>query len=619
LEMYLSYLPYGGNVEGVKAASHLYFGRPPSKLSLAQSTLLTVIPNRPNSLRLDTRKHHARAARDRWLHRFEADQTFSSPQIQAALSEPIEAHRRQLVPKAPHLSQRLVHRTPTGRQTATLSPTLQARCERLLSNYVHRNRFKGISNGALIVIDNQTSAVKAYVGSADFHDVAAAGQVDGVRAIRSPGSALKPVAYAMAFDQGIYTPASRLLDVPTDWEGYSPTNYDEQYRGPVSLAYALRHSLNITAVHTLERVGYARFLDLMADAGFETIRRQRDELGLSVILGGCGVTLEELTRLFTAFARGGVLYPLAYTEADLAAPRKGVRLFSEGAAWLIGHILSGIERPDLPNDVIPSTGRSKIAWKTGTSYGHRDAWSVGFTPRYTVGVWMGNFDGRGAPELSGTGMAVPLLFEVFGALEAGAEGDAVTEFAQPHSVRQRPVCLETGDLPSEECTHVGMSYFLADISPRSVCTQAQSIYISTDSSLQYCTGCLPESGYLKASYPIYPPALTLWYESNDLPYPHPPPHNPACEATFDGPGPDINSPSEDFEYLVEAGSGQEILLQAASDTRVNRHYWYVNDRFVQSCAPGEKVFFPARPGRLKVSCMDDKGRSAMVEILVKTY
>ena len=370
LEMYLSYLPYGGNVEGVKASSFIYFDRPPSSLSLAQSVLMTVIPNRPNSLRLDTRKDKAREARNKWLKRFREDKIFPDNRIRIALYEPIESRRHQLIPKVPHLSRRLVDQEPAPEIRTTIVPEVQATAERLLDNYVRRVRAKGISNGAVLVVDNRTSAVLAYCGSADFFDHASAGQVDGVRAIRSPGSTLKPAVYAMAMDKGIYTPDSRMLDVPSTWNGYSPDNYDETFRGPVNLAYALRHSLNITAVRALHEAGYEDFLDLLQDAGFETIRKQREKLGLSVILGGCGVTLEELVRLFTAFSQKGIARPLAFVPEDTLS--EGKRLFSPAAAWMIGDILSGIERARLaePTDHLHGTRSGRLEnrnelWKAG--------------------------------------------------------------------------------------------------------------------------------------------------------------------------------------------------------------------------------------------------------------
>lgn len=644
LEMYLSYLPYGGNIEGVKAASYIYFGRPPSKLSLAQAILLTVIPNRPNSLRLDTRRDQALRERDRWLQYFKDEEIFPEDDIQVAMAEPIVAKRRDLLPTAPQFSRRVAQlhaRNPSATTEVlhtTLDPEIQATTSRLLGNYVRRARSKGISNGAVLVVDNSNSEVLAYCGSADFFDEESAGQVDGVQAIRSPGSALKPVVYAMAFDKGILTPDKRMLDIPRTWNGYSPRNFDEQFRGPVSVAFALRHSLNVTAVQALHEVGFDHFMDAMEVAGMESLKKQREDLGLSTILGGCGVTLEEMVRLFSAFARDGRLKSLKF-ESDAPSSSKdgaeeedktelekngqddlesfqGIPLFSEGAAWMIWDILSGIQRPDLPTSLVGSTNRSKIAWKTGTSYGRRDAWSIGFTPRYTIGVWIGNFNGKGVPDLTGTSMAVPLLFDLFGAIEAGKKP---LTFYRPLSVELRTICSETGELPSEKCDHTQEGYFLKNRSFRSECKQDEELYINADSTLQFCTGCLPQSGYEKASYPIYPGELSLWYENNGVPYRKPPPHNPNCEATFDGPGPAINSPLEDYEYLLEGGVGQEILLQAAVDTRTNRHYWYVNGEFFRSSTPGEKVFYPARQGKLKVTCMDDKGRSSEVEVVVKEY
>jgi penicillin-binding protein 1C len=616
LEMYLSYLPYGGNIEGVKAASYIYYDRPPEALSLSQATLLTVIPNRPNSLRLDQRQDLAKEARDKWLRRFRDRKVFPASQVSAALNEPIEAFRHAVPLKAPHLSRRLAANFPFPEVRSSIDPEIQLTAERLLANYVRRLRSKGITNGSLIVLDNQNSAVLAYCGSADYADAEAAGQVDGVQAIRSPGSTLKPAVYALAFDRGIYVPDTRVLDVPRSWNGYAPRNYDETFQGPMSVSRALRHSINTTAVQALVEVGFERFADVLEASGMKTVKKQREDLGLSIVLGGCGVTLEELTRLFSTFAREGRVHPLAYTTTEASLHRPGRRLFSPEAAWLIADILSGVERPDLPLNAIAASTRGRIAWKTGTSYGRRDAWSVGFTPRYTVGVWIGNFDGRGVADLSGATVAGPLLFELLNALEAGK---TKREFERPLQVMQREICTETGMLPSPNCTHRGQGYYIRDVSPRTVCDQERELYLSADSSMQYCTGCLPATGFIRAHYSVYPAELTLWYENNGVAYPQPPPHNPECTVTFDGPGPQIISPSADLEYLVEEGSGQELLLQAASDARTTRHYWYIDGKFHRSARPGEKVFFAPRAGTIQVSCMDDNGRRAEVKITVKLY
>lgn len=617
LELYLSYLPYGGNVEGVKAASYLYFDRPPAQLSLAQATLLTVVPNRPNSLRVDRFSEAAQGARDKWLRNFKARKVFPDDQVAAALAEPVPAERFEIVPKAPHFSWRMGQRYPGNLVQTTLDPEIQNTVEQLLEAYVNKARTMGVSNGAVLVVDNANSEVVAYCGSADFFDVFNSGQVDGVRAVRSPGSTLKPGVYAMAFDQGLITPHSRLLDVPTVFGGgYAPENYDMNYYGAVPADEALRNSLNLPVVRLLRDLGLDRYLDLMDDAGFEAVKRKRKDLGLSVILGGCGVSLEELTRFYSSFARGGKMFPLAYTLGEAAGQRSGVQLFSEGSAFLIGDILSGIERPDLPKFLVESTTRARVAWKTGTSFGRRDAWSVGFSPRYTIGVWMGNFSGEGVPELSGAKVAVPLLFELFNALDRDWNERS---FDQPGTVWSRLVCSETGELPSDACEHLVKGKYLRGVSPRRVCSHVRTFFISADSSMHYCTECLPDSGFVRASYPVYPPELRLFWSSNDVGFKAPPPHNPNCTGVFDGKGPQIVSPTPEYEYFLEQGSEQEILLQAASAAGVDQHHWYVNGRFVGTVEAGEKVFFRPDGGMNTVACVDDLGRRTGVEIKVKFY
>lgn len=618
LAMYLSYLPYGGNIEGVHAASYLFFDRPPAKLSLSQAILLAIVPNRPNSLRLDLHPEVALAARNRWIDRFEAIGTFPADQLAAAREEGLPGQRYSFDVRAPHFSYRMAERLAPSQYESytTLRPSIQQQTERLLKNHTTRLRSMGVSNGAVLIIDNHDNSVVAYCGSADFNDVASQGQVDGIRAVRSPGSTLKPAAYALAFDRGLITPQSMLLDLPTNYQGFRPENYDLEFHGQTTVEFALTHSLNIPPVRLLQELTLDPFLDLMESAGFETLRQKREELGLSVILGGCGVTLEELTRFYSNFARKGQLFPLAYTRQDLAAQPPSVALFSESSAFLIAEILSDLERPDLPQRFIAESRLPEVAWKTGTSYGRRDAWSIGFSPRYTVGVWMGNFDGKGIPELSGTNTAVPLLLDIFNAIDY----DRVEKgFPQPHGIGQRKVCSETGMLPGAFCTRLTQDYFLRGISSLQPCDLYESLLVSEDLSLQYCPVCLPDSGYVREPYPLFPPELALWYEAQAFPYKRPPPHNPTCEGKFSGEGPAILSPSPDLEYYVEKGSEQQILLQAASEATVTRQYWYVNDRLVGETAANGKVFIHPGPGRLRIICMDDKGRKSQTEVVVKIY
>ncbi len=616
LEMYLSYLPYGGNVEGVHSAAYIYFNRPPEQLSLSQAILLAVIPNRPNSLRLDRKVLAARAARDKWIRRFTEQAVFEKQLLAAALHEPIPSERLSLWPKTPHLCQYLQQQQPQQEIIhSTIQPAVQQKAQNLLAQHIKRFRHLDISNGAVLVIDNQNHSVAGYCGSADFYDSGAQGQVDGVRAVRSPGSTLKPGVYAMGFDQGLITPSMKLLDVPTNYQGFTPENYDRLFRGEVTVTTALSYSLNLPVVRLLAEIGLDPYLDLATTAGFRTIARQREGLGLSVILGGCGVTLKELTHFYTVFSHGGQQYPLRWTrEAPLQ--EEGVSLFSEEATFLIANILSGLERPDIPQRYLADSKLPKVAWKTGTSYGRRDAWSIGFSPRYTIGVWVGNFSGKGVPELTGSDMAVPLLLDIFTALEYG---NGSKWFGKPPGLQSREVCPESGLLPGPHCTHLRKDVYLTGVSPLNSCNRHQELLVDSSESIQYCPHCLPQIGFKKAIYPNPPPELMLWMANQDNTSPSAPPHNPACEAHFSSVGPKITSPSEDFEYLIERGNEQEVLLQAATPSDVSKLYWYVNGSFLKAVAPKEKVFFLPPKGNLEVVCMDDKGRKSQVVVKVSYF
>ncbi|MEO1449198.1 MAG: penicillin-binding protein 1C, partial [Bacteroidota bacterium] len=475
LERYLSYLPYGGNIEGVHAAARLYFDRPPSQLSLSQAILLAVIPNRPNSLRPDRATEAARAMRDRWIERYAANDIFAEHLLQAAKVEPIHAARQQLVPQTPHFCYAVRDQFPSETELyTTLDPVIQRRMETLLAQHTRRVRQRQVGNGAVLVLENKTGGIVAYAGSAGFNEDEYLGQIDGVQAVRSPGSTLKPLLYAMAMDQGRVTPQTPMVDVPTLYRGFAPENYDEAFRGQVSLRTALSYSLNIPPVRLLEEVGVEPFVDLLAEHGFETVRRQREGLGLSVVLGGCGSTLLELTRFYASFAHEGRYQQLRWTRDQHLSPDTA-QVFTPESAWMIADILSGLERPDLPQQHLDGSSLPRIAWKTGTSYGRRDAWSIGFSPRYTVGVWMGNFDGSSVPELSGTATAVPLLVDLFRALHSGK---TKIWFDEPHELGQRDICAESGLLPGPHCHQIVRDYHIPGRSTVARCNIHREMYIS---------------------------------------------------------------------------------------------------------------------------------------------
>jgi penicillin-binding protein 1C len=614
LQMYLNLVPYGGNIEGIKAASLLYFGKAPQLLSLAEITALTVVPNRPSSLRPGTRNDALKTARNQWLRRFEEDGLFEKSIIRDALDEPLVIRRLAAPAAAPHFALRLKKDFPELPVIQTnLKMQTQQQIEVQVKNYVNRLHGMNIHNAAVMVINNETMAVEAYVGSADFNNPFDGGQVDGIRAVRSPGSTLKPLLYATAFDKGILTPKSILNDVPSNFGGYEPENFDQHFNGPVTTEFALANSLNIPAVKVLREVTTPVLIDKLRKAGFKTIDKQSKDLGLSMILGGCGVTLEELTRLFSAFSNEGELRPLSYLTVN-SRRRKGQAIISKEGAYLITNILTQVTRPDLPTNFDNTYHLPKIAWKTGTSYGKRDAWSVGYNRRYTIGVWVGNFSGEGVPELSGANIATPLLFSIFNALDYNSPKGW---YKIPENISMRKVCAASGDIPSDFCDHQITDDYIMGVSAYKKCGHKRWVFTDLLGKMSYCTYCLPEKNVEKRAYPNLAPELIAYYEVQKLPYEKLPPHNPYCERVFHEGAPLIVSPNDGSEYYIRKDEPQQIQLACQAAIDVQEVFWYVNDKLVRKNSPHEATFFSPPPGRVKISCSDDKGRNSNIWITVK--
>ncbi|OQX99780.1 MAG: penicillin-binding protein 1C [Bacteroidetes bacterium 4572_117] len=613
LQMYLNLAPYGGNIEGVKAASLLYFEKAPNHLSLAELTALSIIPNKPNSLTIGNDNEKIVQMRDKWLKRFEKADLFPHQDIKDALNEPLTAKRHDAPKKVQHFSRRMKNIYPEKANIYTqLDIKKQLKIEALVKNYINRLYSRNIKNAAVLVIDNNKNSVISYVGSADFHNTEDAGQVDGVKAIRSPGSTLKPLLYALAFDEGIISPKFRITDVPVNYSGYEPHNYDSEYHGFVSVIYALTNSLNVVAVKILNQYKINKFINHLKDLNFKQITKDEKKLGLSVILGGCGVTLEELTGLYHAFANNGVFTEFNLLQDDTL--NSGFSIISQAAGYMLTDILTHVTRPDLPLEWQNSADLPKVAWKTGTSYGRKDAWSIGYNRNYTIGVWVGNFSAEGVQGLSGAETAAPLLFEIFNTIDYKSDAEW---YDMPDNYDIRLVCSETGLVPNSFCTNLVNDAYIKNVSSNKRCQHLRKVYISADSSISYCTSCIPESGYIKALYPNYPAEMISYYESNQLKYLKIPPHNPNCERIFAENKPEITSPVNNVEYFIDRADTTEILLSCNAANDVDKVYWYINDKFYKLAEPIQKVFFKPGEGNLKVSCTDDKGRNANVHIKVK--
>jgi penicillin-binding protein 1C len=409
LDLYLAMAPYGGNLEGIRAASIAYFGKEPKRLSLAEAALLVAMPQSPENRRLDRHPDAARAARDRVLDRMVEDGVVSDADAALAKAVPVPRVRKPFPILAPHSAD---NARLSAKDTPVIGLTLDTNLQQALENLA-RDRAVALGPNisvAILAVDNASGDVLARVGSPDYFDDRRAGQVDMTRAVRSPGSTLKPFIYGLAFEDGFVHPESLIDDRPIRFGSYAPENFDMTFQGTVPVRKALQMSLNVPAVALLDRVGASRLSSRLKQAGANLELPKDETPGLAMGLGGVGITLQDLVQLYSGLARLGNTRPLREIQDQFHGQRDEAReperLLDQVAAWQVGNVLLGTPPPE--NGV-----RNRIAFKTGTSYGYRDAWSIGFDGRMTIGVWVGRPDGAPAPGIAGRTAAAPILFDAF--------------------------------------------------------------------------------------------------------------------------------------------------------------------------------------------------------------
>jgi penicillin-binding protein 1C len=404
LDLYLALAPFGGNLEGVRAASLGYFGKEPKRLSLAESALLVALPQSPETRRLDRYPETARAARNRVLDRMVEEGVVSPDDAAQAKAVAVPRLRKPMPILAPHSADQAVANV---KEAPVIALTLDSSLQKVLEALA-RDRALALGpdiSVALVAVDNESGDVLAHVGSSDYFDERRAGQVDMTRAVRSPGSTLKPFIYGLAFEDGFVHPESLIDDRPIRFGSYAPENFDMSFQGTVPVRKALQLSLNVPAVELLDRVGASRLSSRLKQAGANLVLPKDEVPGLAMGLGGVGVSLQDLVQLYSGIARLGSVRPLREIvwKDDVREP---LRLMDQVAAWQVGNVLIGTPPPE-------NAAHNRIAFKTGTSYGYRDAWSVGFDGRITIGVWVGRPDGAPVPGLVGRTAAAPILFDAF--------------------------------------------------------------------------------------------------------------------------------------------------------------------------------------------------------------
>lgn len=612
LNCWLNMAPFGGNIVGVGAAARFYFRKTPDRLSLGEAALLTALPRSPNAYDPVRHPDAARRVRERVLERLRG--CFPDAELARAAQEPLPATLTPPPLRAPHFALEALRRLPGARPRTSLDPRAQRLAEAAVNARMAGLRAQGIDSAAVVVQDTASREIRALVGSPDFFDDARAGQIDGALIRRSPGSTLKPFLYAQAMDLGLTFPQALLLDIPANYAGYAPENYDGTFRGAVTTGEALAHSLNVPAVRLLAQVGLTRFLELLRRGGLRTLDRPAAQYGLPLILGGGEVTLLDLVNLYAALADGGAYRPVRFAPAPSDAAGRpaenGKRLFSPEACALVTRILAQVERPDMPRSWALTTDAPEVAWKTGTSYGHRDAWAVGFSRRYTIGVWVGNPDGRAAKGISGARHAGPLLFDLFRLLEADAA--TLPDFG-PLNLEEVELCARSRKLPGPWCDRRVRATILPGKTLLEQDDWTVRIFVDDATGERLAGDCIASRPHHAVTFVRLPPALAAWRESAGLPVDRLPPLSPECSAAPGEGGPRIVSPDPATPYHLRQDAParyQRIPLAADAPEDNGTLLWFLDGRIVGRAAPGSPLFLaPPAPGRHRIAVQDDLGRA----------
>ena len=580
---YLNRAPFGSNIVGVESAARRYFGKGAADLSLAEASLLAGLPQSPSRLRPDRYPERAKKRQGYVLDRMLACGFITSNEYAEAATQPVKIRPAPYPFRAPHFCE-LVEAGGGGEAAVvrtTLDPGLQRVAEASLQRQAGVLSAGGVRGGAVVILEVKTGAVRALVGSPDFR-ARGDGQVNGALAARSAGSTLKPFAYALAMDRGLLTPQSVLADVPTLYRDYEPENFDPTFRGPVPARDALLLSLNIPALEVEQRVGQPLFYRTLRALGLDTLSRSAGYYGLGLVIGNGEVRLLDLVNSYAALARGGEFLPFQVRE-DAAAVR-ATRVFSPEACWLVTDMLSGEERAMDTTGHAADVRLPPMAWKTGTSAGFRDAWTVAYNPEYVIGVWVGNPDGAPAEQLVGRKVATPMVWEIFRQLYPDNDGPW---FARPEGVQVREVCAVSGCVPGPYCRHRTEDWSIEGVSRYEVCAVHRA-----------------------DGQEHWPVEVASFLSRQRVPA-----SAPVLEASVR-----ITSPARGSTYrLLDslAGGAQQIPLQAAGGLGSGELHWFVNDRHVGVSRPGAPLFWPLKRGDYQIVCSDVRGTSDRLPIRVE--
>lgn len=611
LTIYLNRAPYGGTLQGIGAASWAYLGKPPSELTRSEAALMAVLPQAPSRLRPDRYPERAQAARDKVLQRLAEYQVWSDEQVAEIQQESVYIAPRQTPQLAPLLARRLAANSNNNVIVTTLDISLQRRLEDMALSW--KTQLPERNSLAVLVVDHATMSVRAYIGSADFNDESRFGHVDMISSWRSPGSTLKPFIYGLALDDGLIHAESLMQDVPRRFGDYRPGNFDTGFNGAVSAADSLMRSLNLPAVQLLEAYGPKRFAAVLRNAGLVMSFPMHSEPNLSLILGGTGTRMDQLVSAYSAFARSGKAAQLRFTPDEPLLERQ---LMSPGAAWIVRRILAGESRPvpnNLVSDIVP------LAWKTGTSYGYRDAWAIGVNPRYIIGVWVGRPDSTPVAGQFGFATAIPFLYQVNNLLEQHDRSMRIAPQTDPRpdSVDQQTICWPQGQPLAEgdaNCRQRRNTWVLEGTTPPTLAAPGQDSlmggwmsYWQNAQGMRVAPDC---PGAIEQRLALWPTALLSWLPPMERLENRLPKIDPNCPPIGNEVAPPLLIMGIKNDSLMKRLPGKSTLeLRAASQGGAGQRWWFLNgEQITEEQDGGQLIYSLSRPGKYQLVVMDESGQ-----------
>ncbi len=621
LAMYASYAPMGGNVVGIDAAAWRYFGRKAEELSWAESCLLAVLPNAPSLIHLDKNRGLLQEKRDRLIDRLYEIGIIDETDWQLALMEELPSAPPDLPSLAPHVIDKAIASGLKGKWVSSyLDSYLQNEVTNIVAYHHELLEQNEIHNAAAVVFNLETKQVVAYVGNTYDAENEHGNQVDVIKAPRSTGSILKPFLYAAMLEDGEITPNQLIEDVPMIISGYAPKNYDQKYDGVVPAHRALARSLNVPIVKMLKSYGVQKFHQKLNDIGLTTVTRPSSDYGLSLVLGGAEASLWDLTTVYGNMAitlnnyeKGdkNAFEPFKlYTKSD---PTEG-KSFQPEAVWSTFEALLQVARPEEDGNWQQFNTSQKIAWKTGTSYGFRDAWAIGVTSKYAVGVWVGNADGEGRPGLVGIKAAAPILFDIFSRL------DGTDWFAQPYDeMKELAICKETGFKASHICPNVIYQKVPKSCESAAVCPYHQNIHTTLDGKYRVNSSCASPHQMKTVPWMILPPLAEKFYKQKNPTYQPIPPYRSDCQFDENTKPLAIAYPKKESHIYIPTNLDEtksKTVFEATHSRSQAKIFWHLDDQYIGETQGIHQIEFIPPLGKHELRIVDDEGFEDVVNFEV---